>query len=129
MAPSASTDISQKLADSQYKNWLLAGQGLLLVKDGIKDFCSDIIKTFHTDLQKKHTSNQCTNESCFSNNIEFKNKGWNLACPVNICDKWLQDIVYEHKNKTGKDRVYWQNSSVKDWPISHWDERVTCQLC
>lgn len=134
------TDISSKLADKNFHNWLKTGLALHLTKQGLENLIGQEMQTFHADclqhiltplqIQNKDYCSQCRTENvvrCPSKgvciikggNCSFHNSSENSpkACPKRICEQFRGMIVKCHKNNFPS----WRNTYTERWCNSPWE--------
>ena len=119
-------EIIGRMNDAGYKCWLLAGQALKHMKQGLEGHANDVITSFHKDLLQSHSPKTCSHVECVSKNIIFSGGPpdfWKFkkSCPAQVCDKWLSDIAQELQNVKASKNVYWNNSVVSRWPEDSWE--------
>ena len=100
-----------------YLNWLKVGMALKCCGEGLVDFCSDIITTFHTTLVMRHGPAVCP----FPRNAkkityDRGSRSWTVNCACGVCDTWLQSIASE----LATNQYSWKNTDVNEWPLHPW---------
>ena len=100
-----------------YLNWLKAGMALKCCGEGLVDFCSDVITTFHTTLVTQHGPAVCP----FPGNAkrityDRGSKSWQINCACGVCNAWLQSIA----RQLATNQCSWRNTDVNEWPLHPW---------
>ena len=100
---------------SDYINWLKVGQGLQCCAEGLIDFCTNVIDSFHSSLIAQY--GVCTFPNTAKNIIYDRgNRCWKVTCPCGVCDSWFRSIALE--KATGQ--FSWKNTELQDWPLHPW---------
>jgi len=100
-----------------YLNWVKAGMALKCCGEGLVDFCSDVITTFHTTLVTQHGPAVCP-LPLNAKRITYDrgSRSWKVNCACAVCDTWLQSIASE----LATNQCSWQNTDVNEWPLQPW---------
>ncbi|XP_023656602.1 uncharacterized protein CXorf38 [Paramormyrops kingsleyae] len=108
-------ELSARLNESGYKNWLKAGYCLLKVKDGLCDFVNNEMKCFHAVIiDSNHvlrSGRQCQNQC--------RPKGNQFTSVCSVCREWKAEILRHHTNTAGV--VNWSNCKPWLWSFQHWE--------
>ena len=51
--------VADRFHDSQYANWIRAGQALICTAEGIYDFCDVEVKKYHRSLHRRFPRQPC----------------------------------------------------------------------
>ncbi|XP_036397266.1 uncharacterized protein CXorf38-like [Megalops cyprinoides] len=108
-------ELSARLNEVGYKNWLKAGYCLLKLKDGLHGYINNEMKSFHGIIISSNDvlqrQQQCRN-NCRPNGNHLHSLCW-------LCEEWKREILRHHTNRTGV--VNWGNCKPWLWPSQHWE--------
>ena len=127
-----------RLRDPEYKNWVLAGLGLLYIKEGLEEYLDTEIKSFHTQLLTKialslgisASAVNCSIQTFIKNPIKSipvydcsahstkKYTDCPGECPNRICNTILNEIV--KACRFGRLNG-WKNSIANKWTSDPWE--------
>ncbi|KAK2176434.1 hypothetical protein NP493_661g01000 [Ridgeia piscesae] len=100
-----------------YLKWLKAGMALKCCGEGLVDFCTDVITTFHTTLITQHGPAVCSSPlNPKKMTYDRGSKSWRVNCACGVCDTWLQSIASE----LATNQYSWKNTDVNEWPLHPW---------
>ncbi|XP_069745472.1 uncharacterized protein CXorf38-like [Narcine bancroftii] len=108
------SELSIRLNDEGYKNWIKAGLCLQKVRDCLLGFVRTEMEKFHQFLLGTNSilrQQICTN-FCRSQGTKFQG-----ACCV--CQQWKREILNHHTNQNNV--IYWGNCSPLLWPTNAWE--------
>ncbi|XP_010788034.1 uncharacterized protein CXorf38 [Notothenia coriiceps] len=107
-------ELSARLNDRGYKNWVKAGQCLVILKNGLHPFISCHMKAFHGDLLNQNAllRKPCETHSC-------KPKGNKLSSACRTCSEWQKVILRHHRQPEAT--VNWDNCYPTNWRTDHWE--------
>lgn len=107
-------ELSARLNDRGYTNWLKAGQCLVILKNGLHPFISRHMKAFHGDLLNQNAllRKPCETASC-------KPKGNKLSSACSTCLEWKEVILKHHRHPHVI--VNWDNCYPTNWRTDHWE--------
>ena len=97
-----------------YLNWLKADQGLKCCGEGLIDFCTTEINTFHGSLIVQHGNTVCPLPKSLKE-ITF-DRSWKVNCTCGVCNNWLSSIASE----LASGYCCWKNTDVLEWPLHPW---------
>ncbi|KAK6302887.1 hypothetical protein J4Q44_G00272420 [Coregonus suidteri] len=106
-------ELSARLNDGGYKNWLKAGYCLLKLREGLHSFTDTEMRSFHGNLV---TRNPGLRRPCQSG---CRPKGNQLYSVCVVCAEWRTAILRHHTNPSGT--VNWGNCSPPLWNQDHWE--------
>lgn len=106
-------ELTARLNDCRYKNWLKAGICLIHLRDGLHAFTNGEMRRFHENLLNR---NQFLRRSCQSS-CRPKNNKLHSECVV--CSSWKTEILKHHTQPMGT--VNWGNCRPQLWPQDHWE--------
>ncbi|KAJ8011730.1 hypothetical protein DPEC_G00061290 [Dallia pectoralis] len=106
-------ELSARLNDDGYKNWLKAGYCLLRLRDGLHAFTNSEMRLFHKNLV---TRNPGLLRSCKSG---CRPKGNQLYSLCVVCAEWRTEILRHHAHPGGT--VNWGNCRPPLWKEDHWE--------
>ncbi|XP_017275680.1 uncharacterized protein CXorf38 homolog [Kryptolebias marmoratus] len=107
-------ELTARLNDREYKNWLKAGRCLIILKDGLHPFTDHQMRAFHKDLLNQHTllRTPCHTSSC-------KPTGNKLSSPCRVCSEWQKVILRHHRQPDAT--INWANCFPPHWRTDHWE--------
>ncbi|XP_070701773.1 uncharacterized protein CXorf38-like [Pempheris klunzingeri] len=107
-------ELAVRLNDREYKNWLQAGQCLLLLRDGLLPFTSQHMRAFHGDLLNHNTElrRPCETSCC-------RPRGSTFSSACRVCSEWQAAILRHHRQPGAT--VNWDNCSPPHWRTDHWE--------
>eukprot|EP00063_Salmo_salar_P072157 XP_014046992.1 PREDICTED: uncharacterized protein CXorf38 homolog isoform X2 [Salmo salar] len=106
-------ELSARLNDGGYKNWLKAGYCLLKLREGLHPFTDTEMRSFHRNLV---TRNPGLRRPCQSG---CRSKGNQLYSVCVVCAEWRTVILRHHTNPRGM--VNWGNCRPPLWYQDHWE--------
>ncbi|KAM9428077.1 uncharacterized protein CXorf38 homolog [Salvelinus alpinus] len=106
-------ELSARLNDGGYKNWLKAGYCLLKLREGLHPFTDTEMRSFHGNLV---TRNPGLRRPCRSG---CRSKGNQLYSVCVVCTEWRTVILRHHTNPRGM--VNWGNCRPPLWNQDHWE--------
>ncbi|XP_029580967.1 uncharacterized protein CXorf38 isoform X2 [Salmo trutta] len=106
-------ELSARLNDGGYKNWLKAGYCLLKLREGLHPFTDTEMRSFHRNLV---TRNPGLRRPCRSG---CSSKGNQLYSLCVVCTEWRTVILRHHTNPRGM--VNWGNCRPPLWYQDHWE--------
>ncbi|XP_014046988.2 uncharacterized protein CXorf38 homolog isoform X1 [Salmo salar] len=106
-------ELSARLNDGGYKNWLKAGYCLLKLREGLHPFTDTEMRSFHRNLV---TRNPGLRRPCRSG---CRSKGNQLYSVCVVCAEWRTVILRHHTNPRGM--VNWGNCRPPLWYQDHWE--------
>lgn len=106
-------ELSARLNDGGYKNWLKAGYCLLKLREGLHPFTDTEMRSFHGNLV---TRNPGLRRPCRSG---CRPKGNQLYSVCVVCTEWRNMILRHHTNPRGV--VNWGNCRPPLWNQDHWE--------
>ncbi|XP_038819310.1 uncharacterized protein CXorf38 homolog isoform X2 [Salvelinus namaycush] len=106
-------ELSARLNDGGYKNWLKAGYCLLKLREGLHPFTDTEMRSFHGNLV---TGNPGLRRPCRSG---CRSKGNQLYSVCVVCTEWRTVILRHHTNPRGM--VNWGNCRPPLWNQDHWE--------
>ncbi|CAL8313932.1 unnamed protein product [Gadus morhua 'NCC'] len=109
----AHQQLANRLNNSGYKNWLKAGQCLLVLAGGIAPYIEHEIRSFHEYVLNQNTQLQ---RRCHSG-CSSKGK-LSFLCP--LCSEWSKVILRYHR-QPNVSTVNWDNCSPALWSQDHWE--------
>ncbi|KAK6485483.1 hypothetical protein HHUSO_G11278 [Huso huso] len=108
-------ELSIRLNDVGYKNWLKAGYCLLKLRDGLQGFVTNEMRSFHQTLSRNNAvlrrGQRCPNYC--------KPRGNQLQSACSLCEEWKKEILKHHTNRGGV--INWGNCKPWLWPSQHWE--------
>ncbi|XP_067322846.1 uncharacterized protein CXorf38 homolog isoform X1 [Anolis sagrei] len=107
-------ELAARLNCSEYKNWLKAGQGLLLLRAALQRFAGEQAHAFHQQLAARLPSppgSRCPGH-CLPRGKQFQ-----PACT--LCKEWKNEILKHHTHRNGE--VNWGNCRPWLWPSDSWE--------
>ncbi|KAG8450515.1 hypothetical protein GDO86_002969 [Hymenochirus boettgeri] len=107
----AQSGLLLRLNNREYKNWMKAGQCLLMLKDSIQDFIASEMSVFHQQLRAR-ISTPTTKCRCKARGKQFQ-----PDCPV--CAEWKKHILDHHSNRNGE--IHWGNCDPSLWATHYWE--------
>ncbi|MEQ2260583.1 hypothetical protein XENORESO_020780 [Xenotaenia resolanae] len=107
-------ELTVRLNDKEYKNWLKAGRCLLILKDGLLPFIDHQMRAFHGDLLNQYTilRRPCETSSC-------KPRGNKLVSACRVCSEWQKVILRHHRQPDVT--IHWTNCFPPYWRSDHWE--------
>ncbi|XP_024246933.1 uncharacterized protein CXorf38 homolog isoform X2 [Oncorhynchus tshawytscha] len=106
-------ELSARLNDGGYKNWLKAGYCLLKLREGLHPFTDSEMRSFHGNLV---TRNPGLRQPCRSG---CRPRGNQLYSVCVVCTEWRNVILRHHTNPRGM--VNWGNCRPPLWNQDHWE--------
>ncbi|KAE8623035.1 hypothetical protein XENTR_v10005466 [Xenopus tropicalis] len=100
-----------RLNCQEYKNWMKAGQCLLLLKDSLQEFIASEMSAFH-----KHLSNRIPPPRARCQ-CRARGRQFNPGCLV--CAEWKKHILEHHTNRNGE--IHWGNCDPSLWSGHYWE--------
>ena len=127
-----------RLRDPEYKNWILAGLGLLYLKEGIEEYLDTEIRSFHAQLMVKIAADLSISASAVDCSIQAyikhpmksipaydcsahsnkKHTDCPAECPNRICNAIYNEIKQAHR--FGRPNG-WKNSIANKWTSDPWE--------
>lgn len=107
-------ELTYRLNDDEYKNWLKAGRCLLLLKDGLLPFTDQQMRAFHRDLLNQYAllRRPCETSSCAP-------RGNKLVSVCRVCSEWQKVILRHHRQPDAT--IHWTNCFPPHWRTDHWE--------
>ncbi|KAM7378903.1 hypothetical protein PAMP_004493 [Pampus punctatissimus] len=107
-------ELEVRLNNKEYKNWLKAGQCLLILKNGLHPFVNSRMRAFHSDLLNQNTllRKPCETSSC-------KPRANKLSQVCRVCSMWREVILSHHRQPDAT--VNWDNCSPPSWRNDYWE--------
>ncbi|XP_067896754.1 uncharacterized protein CXorf38-like isoform X1 [Heterodontus francisci] len=108
------SELSIRLNDEGYKNWIKAGFCLQKIRDCLMGFVNTEMEQFHQFLLRTNSFLQqevCKN-FCRPQRTQFQR-----AC--SLCQEWKREILNHHANQNSV--IYWGNCSPPLWPKHAWE--------
>ncbi|XP_037537395.1 uncharacterized protein CXorf38-like [Nematolebias whitei] len=107
-------ELTVRLNDQEYKNWLKAGRCLLILKDVLHPYTDHHMRAFHKDLLNQHAllRTPCRTASC-------KPAGNKLSSPCRVCLEWQKVILRHHRHPEAA--INWANCFPPYWRTDHWE--------
>ncbi|KAM7401182.1 hypothetical protein PAMA_005394 [Pampus argenteus] len=107
-------ELEVRLNDKEYKNWLKAGQCLLILRDGLHPFVDGRMRAFHSDVINQNTRlrKPCETSAC-------KPRANQLSQVCGVCSLWKRVILSHHRQPDAT--VNWDNCSPPSWRSDHWE--------
>ncbi|XP_007571761.1 uncharacterized protein CXorf38 [Poecilia latipinna] len=107
-------ELTFRLNDEEYKNWLKAGRCLLILKDGLLPFTDQQLTAFHGDLLNQYPllRKPCETSSC-------KPRGNTLVSVCRVCSEWQKVILRHHRQPDAT--IHWTNCFPRYWRTDHWE--------
>ncbi|KAF7223003.1 uncharacterized protein CXorf38 isoform X2 [Nothobranchius furzeri] len=114
-------ELTVRLNDREYTNWLKAGRCLLILKTGLHPFTDHRMRAHHRDLLNQHAllSTPCETSSC-------KPIGNKLSSPCGVCSEW-QKVILRHHRQPGA-TINWANCFPPHWRTDHWEVAKVIQF-
>ncbi|KAM4604840.1 uncharacterized protein CXorf38-like isoform 1-T2 [Polymixia lowei] len=106
-------ELSVRLNDRRYKNWLKAGHCLRILKDGLHPYTNHEMRYFHGDLLNQNT---LLRRPCQSS---CNTKGNKLLGLCKVCSEWQTVILRHHRQPDAA--VNWDNCRPPSWRHDHWE--------
>ncbi|XP_046883922.1 uncharacterized protein CXorf38 isoform X2 [Hypomesus transpacificus] len=106
-------ELTARLNDGGYKNWLKAGICLLHLREGLHAFTNREMRRFHENLLNR---NQSLRRPC-QRSCRPKNNQLYSECVV--CAEWRSEILKHHTHPAGT--VNWGNCRPQLWSQDHWE--------
>ncbi|XP_075706878.1 uncharacterized protein CXorf38 homolog [Rhinoderma darwinii] len=97
----------------EYKNWMKAGQCLLMLQSRLRGYVDAEMQRFHRQLASRITAPR-QRKRC---QCRAKGKQFQPNCPV--CAQWKELILAHHNNKNGE--IHWGNSDPSLWSTHYWE--------
>ncbi|XP_030636778.1 uncharacterized protein CXorf38-like [Chanos chanos] len=108
-------ELSARLNEVGYKNWLKAGYCLLKVKDGLYGYLDAEMRHFHSSVIRNNDTlrrgRMCTSHC--------RPKGNQLQSVCPLCNEWKTEILRHHTNAMAV--VNWGNCRPWLWSSEHWE--------
>ncbi|XP_051870107.1 uncharacterized protein CXorf38-like isoform X2 [Pristis pectinata] len=108
------SELSIRLNDDGYKNWIKAGLCLQKIRDCLHGFVRTEIEKFHQILLG---TNPNLRQRICSNYCRSQGTKFQKACFV--CEEWKREILKHHTNQNST--IYWGNCSPLLWPTNAWE--------
>ncbi|XP_063049431.1 uncharacterized protein CXorf38-like, partial [Engraulis encrasicolus] len=108
-------ELSLRLNEVGYKNWLKAGYCLMKLKDGLQEFINTEMKTFHENIKSDNATLR-RGHAC-TRNCRSKGNQLQSLCP--LCSEWKREILRHHNSATAV--VNWGNCRPSLWSLEHWE--------
>ncbi|XP_061587323.1 uncharacterized protein CXorf38 homolog [Cololabis saira] len=107
-------ELSARLNDREYKNWLVAGRCLLILRDGLHRFTDQHMRAFHADLLNQNSllRRPCQTSSC-------KPTGNKISRLCGLCSEWQKAILAHHRQPDAT--INWANCFPPHWRTNHWE--------
>uniref|UniRef100_UPI00398F60CC uncharacterized protein CXorf38-like isoform X1 n=1 Tax=Pristiophorus japonicus TaxID=55135 RepID=UPI00398F60CC len=108
------SELSIRLNDEGYKNWIKAGFCLQKIRDCLLGFVCTEIEKFHQFLLSTNSflRQRICNNFCKPQGTKFQR-----ACC--LCEEWKREILKHHTNQNST--IYWDNCSPSLWPKHAWE--------
>ncbi|XP_069800873.1 uncharacterized protein CXorf38 homolog isoform X2 [Dendropsophus ebraccatus] len=97
----------------EYKNWLKAGQCLLMLQSPLQGYIDREMRAFHRELASRITA-PSPGRRC---QCRAAGKQFQPGCPV--CAQWKELILSHHNYRNGD--IHWGNSNPSLWPTHYWE--------
>ncbi|XP_047224044.1 uncharacterized protein CXorf38 homolog isoform X2 [Girardinichthys multiradiatus] len=107
-------ELTVRLNDKEYKNWLKAGRCLVILKDGLLPFIDHQMRAFHGDLLNQYTILRRPCETSFC-----KPRGNKLVSACRVCSEWQKVILRHHRQPDVT--IHWTNCFPPYWRSDHWE--------
>ncbi|XP_041937290.1 uncharacterized protein CXorf38-like isoform X1 [Alosa sapidissima] len=107
-------ELSLRLNEVGYKNWLKAGYCLMKLKDGLQGFVNNEMKLFH---ERVINNNAILRRGPCRNNCRAKGNQLHSLC--SLCSEWRREILRHHTNPSAV--VNWSNCRPWLWSAEHWE--------
>ncbi|XP_028655614.1 uncharacterized protein CXorf38 homolog [Erpetoichthys calabaricus] len=108
-------ELSVRLNDIGYKNWLKAGYCLVKLRDGLQGFVKNEMRDFHQTLSRKNPQLrkgiQCR-QGC-------KPRGNQFYDLCEQCKTWKEEILKHHTSRDAC--VHWGNCRPWLWSTEYWE--------
>ncbi|KAF6090259.1 hypothetical protein HJG60_003503 [Phyllostomus discolor] len=111
------SELAARLNCAEYKNWVKAGQCLLLLRGCLQGFIGQEMLAFHRGLLASapglgpraacHSGSRCSPRA----------RQFHPQCQV--CAEWKREILKHHTNRNGD--VHWGNCRPGRWPVDAWE--------
>ncbi|XP_072441241.1 uncharacterized protein CXorf38-like isoform X1 [Chiloscyllium punctatum] len=108
------SELSIRLNDGGYKNWIKAGFCLQKIRDCLIGFVISEMEKFHQFLL--HNNSLLRREIC-KNSCRPQGTKFQGACP--LCEVWKREILKHHTIQNNV--IYWGNCSPPLWPKQAWE--------
>lgn len=108
-------ELSLRLNEVGYKNWLKAGYCLMKLKDGLQGFVNNEMKLFHGSVIDNNAILR-RGQMCRNN---CRAKGNQLHSLCSLCSEWRKEILKHHTNPSAV--VNWGNCKPWLWSAEHWE--------
>ncbi|XP_038658048.1 uncharacterized protein CXorf38-like isoform X3 [Scyliorhinus canicula] len=108
------SELSIRLNDEGYKNWIKAGFCLQKIRDCLLRFVNTEMEKFHQFLLR--TNSVLQRESC---KYFCRPAGTNFQRACSLCEEWKRELLNHHTNQNNV--IYWGNCSPPLWPKYAWE--------
>ncbi|KAL2088102.1 hypothetical protein ACEWY4_016930 [Coilia grayii] len=108
-------ELSLRLNEVGYKNWLKAGYCLMKLKDGLQGFVNNEMKVFHENIITSNATlrrGEVCRHNCRANGNQLHS-----LCP--LCSEWRKEILRHHRNSSAV--VNWGNCKPWLWSVEYWE--------
>uniref|UniRef100_A0A8C5LX06 Chromosome X open reading frame 38 n=1 Tax=Leptobrachium leishanense TaxID=445787 RepID=A0A8C5LX06_9ANUR len=105
-----------RLNSQGYKNWIKAGQCLLMLKDSLQGFIAAEMRSFHRDLCSRIPA-PAVRGAATRCHCRAKGKQFVPGCAV--CAEWKKLILHHHNNRNGE--IHWENCNPSLWSTNYWE--------
>ncbi|XP_060555276.1 uncharacterized protein LOC132716112 [Ruditapes philippinarum] len=132
--------VEEQNRKKRYRNWIKGGLGLKYLKNGLEDFCDEMVKQQHRNLKKTVEEkinvsdiqcSSCNVSTLQPNHVKVKGKcplfhikcnclhpGGNKMCPHNVCGVMYDEIIRLHASNPPCPN--WKNTNSKRWCTDPW---------
>ncbi|XP_078415868.1 uncharacterized protein CXorf38 homolog isoform X2 [Cetorhinus maximus] len=108
------SELSIRLNDEGYKNWIKAGFCLQKIRDCLLGFVNTEMEKFHQFLLQ---TNWLLGREICKNFCRPQGTKFQRACF--LCEEWKKEILNHHTNQNNV--IYWGNCSPQLWPKCAWE--------
>uniref|UniRef100_A0A8D0GEL1 Chromosome X open reading frame 38 n=1 Tax=Sphenodon punctatus TaxID=8508 RepID=A0A8D0GEL1_SPHPU len=108
--------LATRLNCSEYKNWVKAGHGLLLLRDALQRFAGEQLQAFHQQLISRNSGRLGPSRPCHGR-CSPRGKQFHPTC--SLCEEWKKEILNHHTNRNGE--IHWGNCKPWLWPSNSWE--------
>ncbi|XP_048348260.1 uncharacterized protein CXorf38 homolog [Sphaerodactylus townsendi] len=113
----ALAELAARLNCAEYKNWVKAGHGLLLLRAALQRYVGEQIHAFHRQLVARHADRLAPSGRGCTGSCTPRGRQFQPAC--SLCKEWKKEILNHHTHRNGE--VNWGNCRPWLWPSNSWE--------